>query len=142
MSRSAGCTGQRINTVQNTLAADRMRYLKPHDGPIEDIDAEGLERIIARIAERNHITAVYLFGSRARGDYDGDSDYDFLIDVDEEYRFRNYLDFKDTLSLLLNCDVDVVARRTLRDNGFARDVLNEMIPIYRYPNRFCLHLYK
>jgi uncharacterized protein len=43
-----------------------------------------LERVVCRIAERIDPLAIYLFGSRARGDADADSDYDLLVVVSDD----------------------------------------------------------
>ena len=40
---------------------------------------EALDRAIANIVDVMQPEAIYLFGSRARGDARGDSDYDFLV---------------------------------------------------------------
>ncbi len=54
-------------------------------GQTENVDngvtIEDLRSIVAPIAQRYGITQVYLFGSRSRGDYHDDSDFDFLITV-------------------------------------------------------------
>lgn len=42
---------------------------------------EDLRDIVAPIAERYGIKRVRLFGSRSRGDFDDDSDFDLLISV-------------------------------------------------------------
>jgi uncharacterized protein len=41
--------------------------------------ADALNRAVARIVEVMRPEAIYLFGSRARGDSGDDSDYDFLV---------------------------------------------------------------
>ena len=41
--------------------------------------AGALEEMTGRIAERLHPQKIILFGSRARGDQQGDSDFDLLI---------------------------------------------------------------
>lgn len=58
---------------------------------LKSLDAAHLERLKARLAEEmrallgEKLREVYLFGSYARGDFDEESDIDFLIvaDVDE-----------------------------------------------------------
>lgn len=42
---------------------------------------DDLRRIIAPIAERYGLKAVYVFGSYARGEADADSDVDLLVDL-------------------------------------------------------------
>ena len=44
-----------------------------------------LRDLVAKIVERADPVAVYLFGSRARGDHDEDSDYDVMIVVDDSW---------------------------------------------------------
>ena len=41
-----------------------------------------LRDIVAPIASRYNVRRVYLFGSRARGDYTKDSDFDFFLVLD------------------------------------------------------------
>ena len=41
-----------------------------------------LRGIVAPIASRYNVRRVYLFGSRARGDYTRDSDFDFFLVLD------------------------------------------------------------
>jgi predicted nucleotidyltransferase len=43
--------------------------------------ANNLDRAIARVVEAMRPEAIYLFGSRARGDAGADSDYDLLVIV-------------------------------------------------------------
>lgn len=43
------------------------------------LQIDELQAIVAPLASRYGVERVYLFGSRARGDYHPDSDYDFLI---------------------------------------------------------------
>ena len=56
---------------------------------------EELAVIFAPLAARCNITSVSLFGSRATGDYRRDSDYDFLIAVNEHYDYHDYCRFAD-----------------------------------------------
>lgn len=86
-----------------------------------------LASIIAPIAAKYNITKVYLFGSRARDDYTDDSDYDFIIEVNSDYCWDDYMDFIEDASKALNRDVDVVTRRSLTDDNFSKDVLREMV---------------
>jgi len=86
-----------------------------------------LGEVIAPIAAKYNITKVYLFGSRARDDYTDESDYDFLIEVNPDYRWDDYMDFIEDASKALDRDVDVVTRRSLTDDDFSKDVLREMV---------------
>jgi uncharacterized protein len=46
---------------------------------------EELERMVRQIVERVDPVAIYLVGSRARGDADDDSDYDLMIIVGDDF---------------------------------------------------------
>ena len=77
------------------------------------------------------VTALYLFGSTARGEADDDSDIDLLFDYDPETKFSLfdqagvYLDIKETLER----DVDLVSRRGLRPS-FKAKVEPEMVQVF------------
>jgi len=86
-----------------------------------------LGEVIAPIAVKYNITKVFLFGSRARDDYTDESDYDFLIEVNPNYSWDDYMDFIEDASKALDRDVDVVTRRSLTDDNFSKDVLREMV---------------
>jgi predicted nucleotidyltransferase len=49
-----------------------------------------VDREFARIVKKNlenHLKKIILFGSHARGDFNGNSDYDMLVVVDKNERF-------------------------------------------------------
>lgn len=89
-----------------------------------------LSKIIGPIAEVNNIVSVSLFGSRATGKYTRESDYDFLIDVNENYTFRNYCKFTDGVEAALGRPIDVVERQLLTDDIFSRRVQREEIHVW------------
>lgn len=92
-----------------------------------DMSIEELRHVVAPIARKNNVLSVSLFGSRARGDHNKNSDYDFLIDVPEDFSMSNYSRFIDQLRESLGTDVDVVTRRSLKDNRFSKTVLQEAV---------------
>jgi len=94
------------------------------------ISNEALRRLIGPIARKYNITAVSLFGSRARGDGREDSDYDFLIDVSDQYTFHDRIGFTDEMSGILHRSVDVVTRRSLLDDDFSKELLEQEVRIY------------
>ena len=50
-----------------------------------NLSAKELGRIVGPLAESCRIKSVWLFGSRANGAARNDADYDFLIDVEDDY---------------------------------------------------------
>jgi predicted nucleotidyltransferase len=57
---------------------ERFRSELPH---LTEADARALARIIERLIEAYEPERIYLFGSKARGDYGPDSDFDLLVVV-------------------------------------------------------------
>ena len=101
-------------------------------------DIEELSRLISPIASKYGVEKMYLFGSRARGDYSDNSDYDFSIDQGSLVRLRDYLDFIDELESVLNCKVNVVTRDDVGKSGFYHSMIASEILIYgdrKKPNR-------
>ncbi|MEM2173335.1 MAG: nucleotidyltransferase domain-containing protein [Thermoproteota archaeon] len=69
------------------------------------IALQDIEEIVKRLVARYRLTAVILFGSRARGDWGPWSDYDLLIIGDFE---KNYVDrIGDVLELLSDIKIPV-----------------------------------
>ena len=48
----------------------------------KEMTLDDLRDIVTPIASKYNVKRVYLFGSRARGDYTEDSDYDFFLVLD------------------------------------------------------------
>ena len=94
------------------------------------IDIRNLSKLIAPIAEKYGVERVYLFGSRARGDYSDDSDYDLSIDQGSLVKLRDFLDFIDELESVLNCKVDVVCRDDVGKSGFYQSMISSEVLIY------------
>ncbi|MBK9214174.1 MAG: nucleotidyltransferase family protein [Chloracidobacterium sp.] len=79
---------------------------------IEQISKKRAE--IAQIARRHGATNIRVFGSVVRGEADGNSDFDFLVDLE---RGRSLLDLGGLLmdlQQLLGRPVDVVTEKSLR----------------------------
>ncbi len=86
---------------------------------------------IAELCKKHHIRELSIFGSRARGDYRPDSDYDFLIDFEPDARIslfeygRAIVEFED----LIGTKVDLIEKAGLK--ALIRDsVLAEAKVIY------------
>jgi hypothetical protein len=83
---------------------------------------------ILRIAARHGARNVRIFGSTARGDDDGDSDIDFLVDMDPGRSLLDMGGLLMDLEALLNRSVDVVTERGLKKRIRDR-VLKEALPL-------------
>lgn len=90
-----------------------------------------LSDLVGQVAPKYHITAVYLFGSRARGDNRRDSDYDMIVEIGPGFRAFDLFHFEDEMKKILGRDVGAMTASVLRnDNDFTKDVLKERILIY------------
>lgn len=80
---------------------------------------EELKKIVAE--EKDEIRKEYkaeikaIFGSYARGDFHADSDLDLLVDVDAGATLLDLVGLQHFLEDRLPCKVDIVTRRSLRE---------------------------
>ena len=88
-----------------------------------------LKEIVGPIASRYNIKRVYLFGSRARGDNDGDSDYDFIIHCPEEMGLIGLTNFRNELMQALGKSVDFAYEDHLT-SGFDSIVGRDRVLLY------------
>jgi len=61
--------------------ADQMRCGLPH---LTEEDLSALRPIVERLIEAYQPERIYLFGSKARGDYGPDSDFDLMVVVPDD----------------------------------------------------------
>ena len=94
-----------------------------------DYSVSEISDIVAQIAEKYGVKKVFLFGSRARGDYREDSDYDFSIDPGELTDYFEYMSFVEELESVFG-KVNVVSKRTLRKDRFYQNMTADEILIY------------
>ena len=89
------------------------------------ISEEDLKDICIEIAKKYNIDSIGLFGSRARGDFNEQSDYDIFIigniDLNTELRLEYDLEKK------LDSEVDVIKINNETDKMFLKNILNEAI---------------
>ncbi len=95
--------------------------------PPGNLDLYSLGILISPIVKRCNITKVFLFGSRARGGHTANSDYDLVVEVNDDYDIGDHVRLIDGVSEALGTEVDVITRRSLTDDNFSRDVLKEMV---------------
>jgi len=70
-----------MSAVSQRDLEDQMRCGLPH---LTDGDVRALACIIERLAEAYEPDRIYLFGSKARGDYGPDSDFDLMVVVPDD----------------------------------------------------------
>lgn len=81
---------------------------------LEKIKIDELEKLCSA----HHVDKMYLFGSILTPDFTEQSDIDFLVKfkpIDLATYFDNYLSFKESLTSLLNREVDLIEEQTLKN---------------------------
>jgi len=68
---------------------------------------EEIVSLVKPVAEKYGIKEIYLFGSYARGEADGDSDLDFLVFGGEDFKLTMVFAFAEELRGVLKKNVDV-----------------------------------
>ncbi|MDW8802483.1 nucleotidyltransferase domain-containing protein [Clostridium sp. A1-XYC3] len=98
-----------------------------------------LRSIITNIADKYNLQSIGIFGSRSRGDYREDSDYDIFVigdlALDEELKLESELEE------LLNYTVDVVKISENTDKLLLKNIVNDAEVIYNKNNSY-ENLYK
>ena len=79
-------------------------------------DPEELGRLVEQIVAKVDPVAIYLFGSRARGDADEDSDYDLMIVIPDERMTRQIWDDLEEARRGADLSVELIPARA---GGFA-----------------------
>jgi uncharacterized protein len=93
--------------------------------------SEETKRKIADLCKKNKVRELSLFGSRARGDYRDNSDFDLLVEFypNSGISLFEYSRMQIDLSEILRCKVDLVSKRGLKEH--VRDnVLGDAMLIY------------
>lgn len=93
-----------------------------------DAIIEKNRQLILKIAERNGVTNVRVFGSMVRNEADVDSDVDFLVDLAPGSSGLALGGFLIDVSELLHRKVDVVTEKALHPKISSR-VLHEASPL-------------
>ena len=93
---------------------------------LEDIRC--LRPEIMKLARKYRARKVSVFGSLVRGEMREDSDIDFLVDFEDDYRLLDIAGMMNGLEDLLGRKVDVVPRRSLREE-LKPYVLKEVQPL-------------
>ncbi len=81
------------------------------------------------IAKKYKIKRLVLFGSRARGDYDGKSDYDFLLSRGEIKSYLQLAGLREELESALSAKVDIVTDDAA-DDYILHDAAKEGVIVY------------
>ena len=95
----------------------------------DTLNIQKLQATVAPLAAHYGVERMYLFGSRARGDYRPDSDYDFLISKGRVRSLFTHAALWQDLETVLNAPVDLVTD-TSSNRELIRQARKDAILIY------------
>lgn len=78
------------------------------------------------LAKKYRVKEIGVFGSYVRGEQEGGSDIDILIDKEEPIGLLKLANLQNYLSSLIGVPVDLVLKKSLRPH-IGRNILNEVI---------------
>lgn len=94
------------------------------------ITVDNIADIVKPLAQKYHIKEVYLFGSYARGDADENSDYDFLVFGDDDFKPVTIFALGEELREALQKKVDIFEIREVnQDSMFYETIMKEKVLI-------------
>jgi uncharacterized protein len=119
--------------MTETLAKPKPRIDHPDE----------LERLVRQIARRVDPVAIYLFGSRARGEADEDSDYDLMIVVSDNFpegQANVHTAFRAVRDRRIPMDVTMVRasrfqERAPRIGTLSHEILKDGVLLYGHEHR-------
>lgn len=87
-----------------------------------------ISEIVKPLAEKYQIAEVYLFGSYARNEANDDSDMDFLIYGNKNFKNVNVFAFAEELRLAFKKAVDVFAINEINEDSiFYKNIMKEKV---------------
>ena len=97
-----------------------------------NISIENLKTIVPAICQKFDVKRLDVFGSVARGTSTKNSDIDLLVEFNtpENHPAKRFFGFLHQLEDTLNCKVDILTMRGLRNPYFQDRVLKEKMSIY------------
>ncbi len=97
-----------------------------------EIDKKNLS-LIKKICERYSVKTLSVFGSVVRGNFNSESDIDFVVDFNENDPFKYsdlYFELKDKLEKLLNRKIDLIELRGIKNSFFKKELDETKVLIY------------
>lgn len=89
---------------------------------------ENITALVKPIAAKYHVQEIYLFGSYARGEANGNSDLDFLVFGGEGFKLIHVLALGEELREVLQKNVDIFEIHEVNpDSEFYKTMMKEKV---------------
>ena len=89
-----------------------------------------IQRIVKPLAEKYHISEVYIFGSYARSEAIPNSDIDFLVFGGKDFRLTSVFAFAEELRMQIRKEIDVFEITEVnKDSAFYETIMKEKVKV-------------
>lgn len=89
-----------------------------------------IQRIVKPLADKYHISEVYVFGSYARNESTTDSDIDFLVFGGKDFQLTSIFAFAEELRILFKKEIDVFEINEVnKDSTFYKTIMKERVKV-------------
>ncbi len=89
-----------------------------------------IQKIVKPLAEKNHISEVYLFGSYARNEATSASNIDFLVFGGKNFRLTSVFAFAEELRIITQKKIDVFEINEINQNStFYSTIMKERVKV-------------
>ena len=103
-------------------------FLKPDRCSLDEI-VQILRESMPDLAERYNVKQLGIFGSYVRGEADGESDLDILVEFERAPTLWEFIRLERGLGDKLGVKVDLVMKKTLKP-GIGEAVLKEVVAVW------------
>lgn len=91
---------------------------------------EDIQSIVKPLAEKYHISEVYMFGSYARNEATNTSDIDFLVFGGNEFKLTSIFAFAEELRIAIQKEIDVFEINEVnKDSSFYETIMKEKVKV-------------
>lgn len=91
---------------------------------------EDIARVVKPLAEKYHISEVYIFGSYARNEATASSDIDFLVFGGKDFRLTSVFAFAEELRMAIQKEIDVFEINEVNHNStFYHTIMKERVRV-------------
>ena len=91
---------------------------------------EDIKYIVKPLAEKYHISEVYIFGSYARNEATITSDIDFLVFGGKEFKLTSIFAFAEELRIAIQKEIDVFEINEVNKNStFYETIMKEKVKV-------------
>lgn len=89
-----------------------------------------IQLIVKPLAEKYHISEVYIFGSYARNEATSASDIDFLVFGGKDFKLTSVFAFAEELRMQIQKEIDVFEIHEVnRDSTFYETIMRERVKV-------------